>query len=80
MHHEKRQKFLGYRANDWDARKYRRIVAEPASGPGYCPICFCSTMRAELIGHFKACMTDIYLHIYARMANYIRTHPYINRG
>ena len=33
------------------------------------------TMRAELIGHFKACMTEIYLHIDARMADYIRTHP-----
>ena len=33
-------------------------------------------MRAELIGHFKACMTDIYLHIDARVADYIRTHPY----
>ena len=33
-------------------------------------------MRAELIGHFEACMTDIYLHIDARMADYIRTHPY----
>ena len=31
------------------------------------------TMRVELIGHFKACMTDIYLHIDARMAYYIRT-------
>ena len=30
-------------------------------------------MRAELIGHFKPCMTDIYLHIDARMADYIRT-------
>ena len=34
------------------------------------------TMRAELIGHFKACMTEIYLHIDARMADYICTHPY----
>ena len=33
-------------------------------------------MRAELIGHFEACMTDIYLHIDARMADNIRTHPY----
>ena len=33
-------------------------------------------MRADIIGYFKACMTDIYLHIYARMADYIRTHPY----
>ena len=34
-----------------------------------------TTMRAELIGHFEACMTEIYLHIDARMADYIRTHP-----
>ena len=33
------------------------------------------TMRAELIGHFKPCMTEIYLHIDARMADYIHTHP-----
>ena len=36
---------------------------------------FFYTMRAELIGHFKACMTEIYIHIDARMADYIRTHP-----
>ena len=35
------------------------------------------TMRAELIGHFKPCMTEIDLHIDARMADYIRTHPYL---
>ena len=33
-----------------------------------------STMRVGLIGDFKPCMTDIYLHIDARMADYIRTH------
>ena len=33
------------------------------------------TMRAELIGHFKACVTEIYLHIDARVADYIRKHP-----
>ena len=33
------------------------------------------TMRAELIGHFEPCMTEIYLHIDARVADYIRTHP-----
>ena len=27
------------------------------------------TMRAELIGHFEPCMTEIYLHIDARMAD-----------
>ena len=35
----------------------------------------CATMRADIIGHFKPCMTDIYLHIDARMADYIHTHP-----
>jgi len=34
------------------------------------------TMRAELIGHLQPCMTEIYLYIDARMADYIRTHPY----
>ena len=33
------------------------------------------TMRVELIGNFQPCMTEIYLHIDARMADYIRTHP-----
>ena len=33
------------------------------------------TMRAELSGHFKACMAEIYLHIDARVSDYIRTHP-----
>ena len=37
--------------------------------------CGKGTMRAELIGHFQPCMTDIYLHIDARMSDYIRTHP-----
>ena len=37
------------------------------------------TMRAELIGHFQPCMTEIYLHIDARMADYIHTHPYAAR-
>ena len=32
-------------------------------------------MRAELIGNFEPCMTEIYLHIDARMADYIHTHP-----
>ena len=37
------------------------------------------TVRAELIGHYQPCMTDIYLHIDARMADYIRTHRGENR-
>ena len=28
-------------------------------------------------GHLQPCMTEIYLHIVARMANYMDTHPYI---
>ena len=40
----------------------------PSADAGY-------TMRAELIGHFKACMAEIYLHIVARMADYMATHP-----
>ena len=35
-------------------------------------------MRADIIGYFKPCMTDIYLHIDARMADYIGTHPYFS--
>ena len=31
-------------------------------------------MRVELIGHFKPCMTDIYIYIDARMADYIYPH------
>ena len=34
-----------------------------------------TTMRVELIGHFEPCMAEIYLHIDARVADYIRTHP-----
>ena len=33
------------------------------------------TMRVDIIGHLKSCMTEIYLHIDARMADYIHTHP-----
>ena len=28
-----------------------------------------------IIDHFKPCVTDVYLHIDARMADYIHTHP-----
>ena len=34
-------------------------------------------VRVQLIGHLQPCMTDIYLHIVARMADYMATHPYI---
>ena len=34
-----------------------------------------TTVRAELIGLFEPCTTDIYLHIYAHMGDCIRTHP-----
>ena len=33
------------------------------------------TMRVELVGYFKPCMTEIYIHIDAREADYIHTHP-----
>ena len=37
-------------------------------------------MRAEFIGHCKPCTTDIYLHIVARMEDYIYPHaPVIPR-
>ena len=32
-------------------------------------------VRGELIGRLQPCMTEIYLHIVARMADYIATHP-----
>ena len=47
-------------------------LKEPLYPLTHCPL---STMRAELIGHFKACMTEIYLHIDARVVDYIHTHP-----
>ena len=34
-------------------------------------------MRAELIGHFQPCMTDIYLHIDARISSIILYYTYI---
>ena len=34
-------------------------------------------VRVDIIGHLKSCMTEIYLYIDARMADYIRTHPYL---
>eukprot|EP01048_Picozoa_sp_COSAG05_P008990 COSAG05_NODE_711_length_7822_cov_11.919720_14_plen_60_part_00 len=37
-------------------------------------------MRAEIIDYLKPCMTDAYLHIDARMADYIRTHPCTSLG
>ena len=52
------------------SRPSPKIQLEPHAEPSL-------SMRAELIGHFKACITEIYLHIDARMADYIRTHPYI---
>ena len=32
------------------------------------------TVRGESIDHLQPCMTDIYLHIVARMASYIAAH------
>ena len=34
------------------------------------------TMRVQLIGHFQPRMTDMLLHIDARMADYMAPHPY----
>ena len=36
----------------------------------------CVRVRVDRIGHLKSCMTDLYLDIDARTADYIRTHPY----
>ena len=36
--------------------------------------------RVDIIGHLKSCMTDIYLDIDARTADYIHTHPYSGGG
>ena len=36
----------------------KRLAALPSQSDGDL-----STMRVELIGHFKLCMTDVYLHI-----------------
>ena len=47
------------------SRKLRSLVARRQS-----------TMRVDIIGHCKPCMTGIFLHIDARMADYIHTHPY----
>ena len=44
--------------------------------------CDCSScppdirVRVQLIGHLFPCMTEIYLHIVAHMADYMATHPY----
>ena len=32
-------------------------------------------VRVHIIGHLQPCMTEIYLHIIARMADYMDTHP-----
>ena len=34
-------------------------------------------VRGELIGRLQPCMPEIYLHIVARMADYMDTHPYM---
>eukprot|EP01048_Picozoa_sp_COSAG05_P009537 COSAG05_NODE_792_length_7316_cov_31.215325_1_plen_102_part_00 len=54
---------------------YRAVAADPTDTLAYTPVRGHSTMRGECIGHFQSCMTEIYLHIDARMADYIRTHP-----
>ena len=55
-------------------------LAEQAIGNHAVPVSDASppvsvTMRVELIGHFKPCMTEIYLHSVARMADCMATHP-----
>ena len=68
---------------DWDGLSTAGAPAlvDPTSGVVSRPLWFrlsslcMRTVRAELIGHFKACMTESYLHIDARMADYIHTHP-----
>ena len=62
---------MSYPAAPPQAAGTRRILTPGPLLPRDTP-----TMRAELIGHLKPCMTDIYIHIVARMADYIRTHPY----
>ena len=52
-----------------------QLLLKPRNSVRRCVTACRSTMRAELIGHFEPCMTDIYIHTDARMADYIRTHP-----
>ena len=33
-------------------------------------------VRVHIIGHLQPCITEIYLHIVARMADYMEAHPY----
>ena len=75
MYQEERRKEKGVEQDRWptyivqqfgQARMELNIALESALVP---------TMRVELIGHFQPCMTEIYLHTDARMADYIRTHP-----
>ena len=40
-------------------------------------LAFAAQVRVRLIGRLQPCMTEIYLHIVARMTDYIDTHPYI---
>ena len=40
----------------------RDVESEIAPGTDVMNL-YCDTMRVELIGHFKPCMTGIYLHI-----------------
>ena len=59
-----------------DLRELRRACSRQQQVPCVSQV----TMRVELIGHFKPCMTDSYLHIDARRADYIRTHPYYRQN
>ena len=53
----------------------RLVLPESRQRLRACSCCLDTTMRAGLIGDFEPCMSDIYLHIYARLTDYIRTHP-----
>ena len=39
-------------------------------------VLYCIRVRVHIIGHLQPCMTEIYIHIDARMADYMDTHPY----
>ena len=56
-------KVLSSRLANWRGNKEARVKMFDAVRIYY------STMRVELIGHFKPCTTEIYLHIDARMAD-----------
>ena len=61
-------------------RRGVHLLCDATLGTGGAPALLCGAKGREvptlpLIGHFQPCVTEIYLHIDARMAGYIRTHP-----